>query len=381
MATGSRTTRARTPSSTLATTLERQVAQARAGAYPLTQYQADPVRYAQARLHVELMPHQEEILRALAAGIRAALAVESGKAAKTAAVDLAELELAARRSPPRAAVRSGQKCGKTLVAIVACFWFYECFPNARVFLCAAIEVQTKLVLWRELASVLRHAKKCGAEIDGRAAASPAGGFVSSDGSREIRGLSGRDIESLAGLSGSQLMVVDEASALPEGKSQVFEGNQLGGGAAAMLWISNPTRTSGPFYDAFHSAAEHWQTFHVDGEAIARWQAETGRRIPYTVTIEKVEEARERWGEKSPFWLLRIKGDFLRNETGRCVTMAQIEAALERWSTTPDEGQLVIGYDPAGPAAGGDLHAWAIVRGRKCLELLTKEGVSEDDAIA
>jgi phage terminase large subunit len=357
-----RTTRARTPATTLATRLERQAAEQRAGTYPLVQYQTDPVRYARERLHVELMPEQEAILRAVAAGINGSI------------VD-------GRKAPPRVAVRSGQKCGKTLVAIVACLWFYECFPDARVFLCAAIEKQTKMVLWRELGSVLRHARSCGVDIDGKAAASPTGGFVSTDGSREIRGLSGRDIESLAGLSGAQLMVVDEASALPETKAQVFEGNQMGGGTSGILMISNPTRTSGPFYAAFNEEAEYWQTFHIDGEAVADWQARTGRRIPFTVSREKIEEARERYGEKSPFWLLRIKGEFLRNEAGRCVPMTVIDEAVERYATAVDDGPLVIGYDVAGAAAGGDLHAWAPVRGKKCAPIHTREGLSIDAALA
>jgi phage terminase large subunit len=354
-----RTQRGRTPASVIAARLERQAALSRSGAYPLTQYQADPVRYARERLHVSLMPHQEAILRALAAGIRGDVQADGRKAA------------------PRVSVRSGQKCGKTLIAIVAAFFFYECFPASRVFLCAAIEAQTKLVLWRELAGVLRHARASGVDIDGKAAASPAGGFISSDGSREIRGLSGRDIESLAGLSGSQLMIVDEASALPESKAAVYEGNQLGGGNAGMLWISNPTRTSGPFYDSHHSASEYWQTFHIDGQDVADWQESTGRRIPYTVTREKIEEARERWGEASPFFILRVRGEFLRNEVGVCVSMGQIEEAGERWATMPDEGLLVIGYDVAGAGIGGDLHAFAVVRGKKCLAIHTRPGLTID----
>ena len=48
----------------------------------------------------------------------------------------------------------------------------------------------------------------------------------------------------------------------------------------------------------------------------------------------------------------MKGDFLRNETGRVVPMHLIEAAIARWATAPDDGPLSIGYDPAGPGDGG-----------------------------
>jgi hypothetical protein len=339
----------------LATRLERRAELEGANAYPLTKYQLDPVAYAKERLHVAvLMPHQKEILRGIAAGI-------------------------AGNGPDRAAVRSGQKCAKTHTAILATIWFYECFEGARVFLCAAIEAQTKNVLWRELGQVLRQAKKGGSDIDGALAKSPAGGFISSDGSREIKGITGRDIEAIAGLSGRQLTVIDEASHLPETKAQVFAGNTMGGGS--LLFISNPTKNDGPFHAAFHAQKEHWQTFHVDAEEVAAWQERTGIRIPFTVTRAKIEEAREMYGEDSPFWALRVKGEFLRNETGRAIPMFRIEEAQARWAEMPDnDGPLVIGYDPAGPGDQGDEHAWAIRRGRKILALHCRRGIGESAAV-
>lgn len=351
-----RPSRALTLVGELARAFEVAASEERSETYPLTRYQRDPVAYVRERLHVaQMFPHQAAILEAVARGV-------------------------AGEAPPRAAVRSGQKSGKTKLAIWICLWFYECFPDSRVFLCAAIESQTKLVLWHELRQTLRHAREQGSEIDGKFAQSPAGGLVSSDGSREIKGISGRDIESIAGLSGRQLTVIDEASHLPEKKAQVFEGNTLGGDGF-QFWISNPTRNSGPFYEAFHANRKFWQTFHIDGERVARWQADTGIRIPFTVTVERVEEARERYGEQSPFWLLRVKGEWLRNETGRAIAMAIIQEALARWADADEDGPLVIGYDCAGPGAGGDEHCWASTRGAKCTALVRARGVDEESALA
>lgn len=327
----------------------------RALTYPLTQYQCDPVGYAHRRLGIRsFIPHQERIMRAVAAAV-------SGTAAA------------------RVAVSSGQKCGKTLTVVVLALWFYECFPSSRVFLTAAIELQLKNVLWKELGNVLRTARAAGADIDGRMAASPVGGLTSSDGSREIKGILGREIESLAGLSGNMLTIVDEASALPEAKAQVFAGNQMGGGS--QLWISNPTRGDGPFFEAFHRAREFWQTFEVDGEDVARWQDETGIRIPFTVNSQKIREMAEIYGVDSPFYQVRVKGRFLRNETGRAIQFHQIEEAIARWEGMPEEGLLTIGYDPAGPGDAGDEHAWAVVRGAKCLALFPMRGLDEEPALA
>jgi hypothetical protein len=173
----------------LASSFERRSLEIRAASFPMARYAKDIVAYVRERLHVAvILPHQKEIL----------LAVQ-------AAVD--------GSAPPRIAVRSGQKIGKSALDGWVAPWFYETQPCGRVFMCAAIQEQTKLVLWKALGDVLRHARSCGEEIDGKLAASPAGGFVSSDGSREIRGISGREIESIAGLSGRQLTIIDEASHL------------------------------------------------------------------------------------------------------------------------------------------------------------------------
>lgn len=270
--------------------------------------------------------------------------------------------------------------GKTATAVWAALWFFECFEGGQVLLTAAIEAQTRNVLWKELGDTLRRARAVGGTIDGEMSRSPATGLVSSDGSRSIRGVSGRDIEALAGISGRQLMIVDEASHLPEGKAQVFAGNQMGGGGAQLL-ISNPTANSGPFYEAFHTMAPWWQTFHVDCEAVADWQAANEVRIPFTTSREKIEEARAMYGEDSPFWAWRIKGDFLRNEVGRAMPMIRIEAAIARWAEAPADGDLSIGWDVAGDGIDADANCWVVRRGLKCLALERRRGLTEEQALA
>ena len=351
-----RRTRARTLEADIQSGTSRTLAVVRAGQYPLEQYQRDPVRYVRERLRVRtIMPHQAAILVALAEGI-------------------------VGQASPRVAVRSGQKSGKTAVAVWAALWFYECFEGAQVLMTAAIEAQTRGVLWKELGDTIRRARVEG-HVDGDLSRAPATGFVSSDGSRVIRGVSGRDIEALAGVSGRQLMIVDEASHLPEDKAQVFAGNQMGGGGAILL-ISNPTANAGPFYEAFHSMAPWWQIFHVNCVEVAKWQVANDVRIPFTVSAEKIEEAREMYGEDSPFWYWRVLGEFLRNETGRVNPMVRIEAAVARWlEARDDDGDLQIGWDVAGDGLDADENAWAAVRGGKCLEIHRRRSLSEEAALA
>lgn len=341
----------------VAEAFERVAAMQRAGKYPLTEYADDPVRYVRERLHVtQLLPHQEKILRAVADGV-------------------------AGRASPWIVVRSGQKVGKTALACMIALWWYECFEESRVFLFAAIAEQTKNVLWNELAKTIRRARAAGSDIDGRLAAAPTGGFVSTDGAREIRGFQGRDIESRAGISGRQLWIVDEASHMGAAEAEAMAGNAMGGGAVH-FWISNPTRNEGPFYDAFHKRKGTFQTFHVDAEDVARWQRDSGIRVPFTTSWEQVERARQNYREDSLFWYWRVKGEFVRNETGHCIAVSAIEAARARWESGDDvtAGQLCIGYDCAGPGSGGDEHCWAVVRGGRCFKIMRARGLSEEAAL-
>jgi phage terminase large subunit len=342
-----------TPDSVMLRAVEQRLAARAQTAYPLMRWERDPVGYAFERLKVDvLMDHQIDILRAICAGVW-------------------------REKPSRVAASSCQKAGKSATIILAAMWFYECFAGARVFMTAAIETQTKTVLWYELGKTLRAAKKAGVEIDGSLAKSPAGGLVSADGSREIKGITGREIEAKAGLSGRMLFIIDEASALPERMAQVFDGNAMGGGN--LVFTSNPTQCSGPFFEAFNRRKDFWQTFQISAFDVIAWQERTGRIIEGTVTRERVAEAELIYGKDSPFYEIRVLGNFLRNETGRCIPMALIESALARWSELEEQGPLVIGLDPAGPGDKGDEFAWAMVRGPKLAPLHRRRGLTTDAA--
>lgn len=344
---------------------ERAAEEEASNQYPIIKYQSDPFGYVKERLNVEIvLPHQRLILEMFC---KAVLHVKSEEGRK--------------RYPPRIACRSGQKIGKTELACWLALWFYECFPDAKVMMCAAIQDQTKNVLWRGLYLVIERAKKLGVVIDGDFAQSPAGGFVSSDKRRSIMGISGREIEAVAGYSGRQLVIVDEASHMPQRRSEAFAGNALGG-ECYMLWISNPTRNDGPFYEAFYAQSEWWQSIHVDAEKFALECEESRMKVPSGITsMLTIREAEAMYGGRdSPFFIVRVKGEFLRDETGHAISMSTIELAEAKGIVAKKEGHLSVGYDCAGPGNGGDEHCWAIVRGSDCVEIVRARGLNEEQAL-
>lgn len=317
--------------------------------WPATKWQRDPLGFVHEVLRIEtLLPHQEAII----------LAVAFGDPERAASII-------------KVAVRSGQKTGKTMIAVCLALWFYACFDDARIYLTANAAAQIRRVLWKELGK-----RKRVSGVPGHISPNPETGMHASDG-REILGFTVKNIESMAGLSGeNQLVIADEASALEQSLAEAIEGNLSSGGR--MLWISNPTRGEGPFFDAFHSRSDYWITFAIDAEDVAKWQREHRVKIPGMATMSTLDQWRDEYGETHPFWFVRVKGEFLRNETGKIIPYHLIEEAKERWAETPDdEGQLSLGIDPAGPGDGGDESNFTLVRGKKLLALFCFRGLSED----
>ncbi len=336
----------------------------RGSRWPSTKWANDPVGFVREALGEAPLPHQVEILEAA-------------------------------RDNFKVAVRSGQKTGKTKLVVWLALWWYCTKPGGRVFMIAAIKEQVERVLWVEVKATLRVAKRCAAcrvldpaalevcahgfELIEKVPANPGAGIISADG-REMRGFTVRDIEAMAGLSGEILFIVDEASHLLQKIAEAIEGNLAGGGR--MIWISNPTRTEGPFFDVFNNPdkGKYWRLFHLSSEDVAKYCAAHGLKIPGVATLQRIAEWAEEMGRDSPFFIVRVLGQFLKNEAGRIITLADIELAQKAWEDARDDaGTLQLGVDPAGPGDGGDEFAISLARGAKQIALHVWPGLSEDAA--
>jgi hypothetical protein len=249
---------------------------------PAEQYSTDPVAYVLNRLKEPvIMPHQAEILRALSRGV--------------AGTDL-----------PRIAVRCGHKTGMTRMAIWAALWCYECFPVSTTYLCAPSERHARGIAFG-IDRVIVAARSRGADVKLTPLVDD-DDFVYTDGDSAINVVTHADVGLLAGLSGRALFIVESASALSLKSADAFNGNMMGGGA--VLWISNPQRSAGPFFDCFGRLKEYWQTLHVNGEAVA--MCDEAGALPHVVSPEMIAEWDERLGGRdSPNYRVRVCGEFTR----------------------------------------------------------------------
>ncbi len=359
-------------------------------------FRAEPVAYAHERLGVDLMPHQQAVAYAVAGQWH------------RITPEMAEIGKMNNPGKRKIAVRSSVKTGKSTMLVTIALWYYECCRDethgAKFLLTAAKGDQIRTVIWAELRRILRLAPH---PPEGKQARDPSKGFKSADESCVILGFTGRTAEAMAGQSGRQSVAVDEASSLEKEKADAIVGNLSGGGedASFQLWLANPVRSSGPLYDAFHSKKEHYTTFHFDGVPISEWNERQAEPTKYIITSQAIRESAAENGERDPFHVVRMRGDFVEGEVGKVVPMVVIAAAQERWRElwidqegrplaghalearralvcrTTKLGKLRIGFDPAGDKHGRDASGFAVVRGVVLLECFVRHGHSKEQNLA
>lgn len=332
--------------------------------------------------------------------------------------------LEAVRDHERVAVRSGHKVSKSHSAagIAACY--YCSFPDARVVMSSTTSRQVDQILWRELRMMRARSGRCvackAADPDGRRIPRPCphsaliegelGGLartgLKSDDFREIVGFTAREAEAVAGVSGRHLLyIIDEASGVPDEIFEAIEGNRAGG--ARIVLFSNPTRTQGEFFDAFTAKKDFYHGVAVSSEETPN--VTSGKRlIPGLATREWIEEKRREWGEDSPIYRVRVKGEFVLGEDGRIFSIHTIATAEQRWRDDTCDvcegagtigeskkicvtcrgsgqataaGRLFIGLDPAGPTGSGDETVFCVRRGLKMRALNAHLGLTDDAHLA
>ena len=293
-----------------------------------------------------------------------------------------------RRDTRNTTVRSGHKCGKTTAIAVAAIWFYCAFDRARV-LCTAVKAsQVDQVIWAEIKRLVRRSRTPDASTSWTAPYPVTGtlnetarfGLVADDG-RQIWGATARTGEGLAGISGPNILILaDEASGIGDGFFEVLGTSLAGsGGVVRKAYISNPTRSVGEFYRSHTSNASLFHCIHISSEDTPN--ARGLALVPGLAGKEWIEERKREWGEDSPQYRIRVKGEFVLDAEGKILSLNAIAEAQLRWDESPDEGQLQLGIDPAGDGVIGDETAIALRRGSRIVQVPAWRGLSEDAIVA
>jgi hypothetical protein len=344
--------------------------------FPNEKYRQDPVAFCREILGVEPWAKQIEILEAV-------------------------------RDHQRVAVRSGHKVGKSRSAAMLALWFFCSYPDARVVMTSTTARQVDEILWREVKMVRsrggrcvdckraiadliksgksqieaehRHPKPCphSTLIEEEPGELARTGLKSVD-FREIVGFTAKEGEAVAGISGENLLYLpDEASGIPDSIFHAMEGNRAGG--ARLCMFSNPTKNEGEFYEAFHNKSAHYKCITISSEESPNVVAGE-KLIPGLAERGWIEEKKLEWGEDSPLYKIRVKGEHATHEEGKIFSVHAIKQAEEAWHEVVPEGRLFIGLDPAGATGLGDETAFASRRGPKAIELQVNLGLNSDGII-
>jgi hypothetical protein len=148
-------------------------------------------------------------------------------------------------------------------------------------------------------------------------------------------------ESIAGKhSENMLILVDEASGVPDEVFETAQGSMSDKNATTVL-TSNPTRTSGLFYDSHHRLTKLWKTHH--------WSS---TESPF-VNQAFIDTVRETYGDGSNQWRVRVLGEFPEADDDTLISRSIVEAAMARSNPKNDnyleldeDGKRVWCIDPA-----------------------------------
>lgn len=239
----------------------------------------------------------------------------------------------------RIAVKSGQKTGKSLLVAIIALWWWTTRSPAKVVIMAPTGRQVRSVVWTELSSLWVLAKKRLPEIGGlggRLHQMPALGLNHQEANGErcdVIGFSANKPENAAGISGDGLLyLIDEASGIAPAIFEAIEGNRMGG--ASLVLFSNPTQTTGEFFDAFNGHQSEYIRFTLSSEETPNVIA--GRRvIPGLATREQILAFRRKWGpdyKRDPRYRVRVLGEFPLAGTNKVITHEQTKRGQLVWYT-------------------------------------------------
>lgn len=155
-------------------------------------------------------------------------------------------------------------------------------------------------------------------------------------------------EALAGIHSEYVLLVgDEASGIPDPVFQAASGSMSGHNAITLL-AGNPVRTTGLFFDVFHTLKEQWKTITINCENSPR------------VSKSYCAQMAKRYGANSNAYRVRVLGEFPVAGLRNIIPWELTNAATTRDMAVNPVHAVVWGLDVA--RYGGDRSALCKRRG-------------------
>lgn len=146
-----------------------------------------------------------------------------------------------------------------------------------------------------------------------------------------------------------LYIFDESKTVPDATWDSAEG-AFSTGDVYWLAVSTPGEPQGRFYEiqSHKPGYDDWKIRHVTLEETVK----AGR-----ISQEWAADRRRQWGEQSPVYLNRVRGEFAESSKDGVIPLAWVERAIERWEDWRDAGFpgrfSSLGVDVGGGSEGAD----------------------------
>jgi phage terminase large subunit len=217
----------------------------------------------------------------------------------------------------RLSIRSGHGVGKSTWAGATMCWFANTRAPLKIGVTAPSAPQLFDALWAETRVVFNRLPPAWRDlwsIDAdriKLKSAPDECFITARTARADKP------EALQGLHSANLMlVVDEASAVDQAVFEAAGGSMSTPGAITIL-TGNPTRSTGFFWRTHNLERDRWWTRRVSATDSPR------------VATDFVDEIRDRYGEASNAYRVRVLGEFPLSEDDTLIPADLVDSAMER----------------------------------------------------
>ncbi len=210
---------------------------------------------------------------------------------------------------PKVAIKSGQGVGKTGLEAVALLWFLCCYPYPRIVATAPTKQQLHDVLWSEVSKWISKSPLLSKILKWTKT------YIYMVGNEKRWFAVARTATKPENMQGfhedNMLFIVDEASGVADPIMEAVLGT-LSGKNNKLLLCGNPTRTSGTFFDAFHSDRVLYRCYTVSSKDSAR------------TNKENIESLIRKYGKDSNVVLVRVFGEFPKQEDDVFIMLSLVE---------------------------------------------------------
>ena len=228
-----------------------------------------------------------------------------------------ELLQAVKGKERKISVRAGHGVGKSACASWVIIWYFLMRHPCKIVLTAPTSSQLFDALFSEVKSWFKKLPEGLQELFEITSdrvilkSAPQDAFIS------CRTARAEVPESLAGIhSDNVLLVIDEASGIPEAVFEAAAGS-MSGSSATTIMLGNPVRTVGTFFESHHRLKNEWHTMHVSCVDSPR------------VSRDFIKEMEIKYSPDSSVYAVRVLGEFPKSDDDGIISMGLVEDAQNR----------------------------------------------------